>query len=57
MLLVWWECPLCWISTASMLLLCSAFANRFAWIGLTLCFSKPALVLVPMCSHSVEAEL
>lgn len=34
--------PSCWMSTASMSLLLSAFANRFAWIGLTLCFSSQA---------------
>lgn len=49
--------PSCWMSTASTLLLRSAFANRFAWIGLTLHFPKPALLFVPMYFHGVEAEL
>lgn len=29
----------------------STFANRFAWIGLALCFSVPASVFEPMCFH------
>lgn len=36
--------PLCWMSIASMLLLLSTFADKFAWIQLTLCFSTPVFV-------------
>lgn len=47
-----------WMSTASTLLLLSTFASRFAWLELTLCFSTPATVLEPMCTHdAAEAEL
>lgn len=36
--------PFCWMSIASMLLLLSTFADKIAWIRLTLCFSMPIFV-------------
>lgn len=49
--------PSGWMSAASTLLLSTAFANRLAWIGLTLRFPAPATLFEPMCLHGVKRHL